>query len=150
MQGTVPSITDQRDKNPDNAPANASYLLIRAVRGAKVLAYYIYLGDNNTTDFNVRANVHYRLAISILGDSEVDTRVSSYTLNVYDSYAENAIGGYCTYDVMGELFVEVEGRSGAPDAAGTHHGLAGRQGSPARGRCFHRHGRDLELADQPG
>ena len=107
MQGTVPSITDQRDKNPDNAPANASYLLIRAVRGAKVLAYYIYLGDNNTTDFNVRANVHYRLAISILGDSEVDTRVSSYTLNVYDSYAENAIGGYCTYDVMGELFVEI-------------------------------------------
>ena len=28
MQGTVSSITDQRDKNPDNAPANASYLLI--------------------------------------------------------------------------------------------------------------------------
>lgn len=55
------------------------------------------------------ANVHYRLAISILGDSEVDTRVSSYTLDVYDSYAGNTIGGYCTYDVMGELFVEVEG-----------------------------------------
>ena len=79
------------------------------------MAYYIYLGDNNTTDFNVRANVHYRLAISILGDSEVVTRVSSYTLNVYDSYAENAIGGYCTYDVMGELFVEVEGAP-APEA----------------------------------
>ena len=53
MQGIVASITDQRQKNPDNAPANASYLLIRAVRGSKVLAYYIYLGGNNTSDFKV-------------------------------------------------------------------------------------------------
>lgn len=82
MQGTVPSITDQRAKNADNAPENASYLLIRAVRGAKALAYYVYLGENNTSDFNVRANTHYRFNISILGDSEVDTRVSSYELNV--------------------------------------------------------------------
>ena len=71
MQGTVSAITDQRQKNPDNAPANASYLLIRAVRGAKVLAYYIYLGGNNTSDFNVRTNVHYRFNISILGDGEI-------------------------------------------------------------------------------
>ncbi len=150
MQGTVPSITDQRDKNPDNAPANASYLLIRAVRGAKVLAYYIYLGDNNTTDFNVRANVHYRLAISILGDSEVDTRVSSYTLNVYDSYAENAIGGYCTYDVMGELFVEVEGDP-APLTLRGH--ITASQGDRDRllvDDASIGTGRDLELANQPG
>ena len=109
MQGTVPSITDQRDKNAGNAPENASYLLIRAVRGAKALAYYVYLGENNTSDFNVRANTHYRFNISILGDSEVDTRVSSYELNVYDTYGGNMIGGYCTYDIMGELFIEVDG-----------------------------------------
>ena len=53
MQGTVSAITDQRQKNPENAPANASYLLIRAVRGSKILAYYIYLGGNNTSDFKV-------------------------------------------------------------------------------------------------
>ena len=109
MQGTVPSITDQRAKNADNAPETASYLLIRAVRGAKALAYYVYLGENNTSDFNVRANTHYRFNISILGDSEVDTRVSSYELNVYDTYGDNMIGGYCTYDIMGELFIEVDG-----------------------------------------
>lgn len=40
MQGMVAAITDQRQKNPENAPANASYLLIRAVRGSKILAYY--------------------------------------------------------------------------------------------------------------
>ena len=77
MQGMVAAITDQRQKNPENAPANASYLLIRAVRGSKILAYYIYLGGNNTSDFNVRANAHYRLNISILGDSEVDTRIAA-------------------------------------------------------------------------
>ena len=45
MQGSVASITDQRQKNPDNAPANASYLLIRAVRGSKVLqTQYFDLG----------------------------------------------------------------------------------------------------------
>ena len=60
MQGRVPLITDQRQKNRDNAPSRASYLLIRAVRGTKILAYYVYLGENNTSDFNVRANVHYR------------------------------------------------------------------------------------------
>lgn len=108
-QGRVPSITHQRQKNPDNAPPNASYLLIRAVRGSKVLAYYIYLGGNNTSDFNVRANVHYRLNISILGDSDVDTRVSSYSLNVHDTYAESAIGGYCTYDPSRMLAVEIDG-----------------------------------------
>ena len=94
MQGMVAAITDQRQKNPENAPANASYLLIRAVRGSKILAYYIYLGGNNTSDFNVRANMHSRLNISILGDSEVDTRISSYALNVHDTYEGNTIGGY--------------------------------------------------------
>ena len=150
MQGTIPSITDQRQKNPDNAPANASYLLIRAVRGAKVLAYYIYLGDNNTSDFNVRANVHYRLNISILGDSEVDTRVSSYTLNVYDTYEGNTIGGYCTYDVMGELFVEVDGDP-APLTLRGH--ITASQGDKKRllvDDASIGSGRDLELANQPG
>ncbi|MCD8034805.1 MAG: DUF4906 domain-containing protein [Alistipes sp.] len=150
MQGTIPSITDQRQKNPDNAPANASYLLIRAVRGAKVLAYYIYLGGNNTSDFNVRANVHYRLAISILGDSEVDTRVSSYTLNVYDSYAENAIGGYCTYDVMGELFVEVEGDPAPLTLRGHITALQGDKERLLVDDASIGSGRDLELANQPG
>ena len=109
MQGIVASITDQRQKNPDNAPANASYLLIRAVRGEKVLAYYIYLGGNNTSDFNVRANCHYRLNISILGDNEVDTSISSYAVNVHDTYEENAIGGYCVYNPSQMLAVEIDG-----------------------------------------
>ena len=149
-QGTVSSITDQRQKNPDNAPANASYLLIRAVRGEKVLAYYVYLGGNNTSDFNVRANCHYRLNISILGDNEVDTRISSYAVNVHDTYEENAIGGYCVYNPSQMLAVEIDG-SPAPLTLRGHIGViqgdAGSfclNGSPIGDGC------ELTLTEQPG
>ena len=117
-QGTVSSITDQRQKNPDNAPANASYLLIRAVRGSKVLAYYIYLGGNNTSDFNVRANVHYRLDISILGDKEAGTRVSFYTLRIRDDFDDYNYGGYCLSDGTRYLYIDVD----SPDGTGPDRG----------------------------
>ncbi len=150
MQGVVATITDQKQKNPENAPANASYLLIRAVRGSKVLAYYIYLGGNNTSDFNVRANVHYRFNISILGDSEVDTRISSYAVNVHDTYEENSVGGYCSYNPFQMLAVEIDG-SPAPltlrGRIGVAQGNAGAfclNGSPVG------EGRDLTLPEQPG
>ena len=150
MQGVVSSITDQWDKNVDNAPENASYLLIRATRGAKALAYYVYLGENNTSDFNVRANTHYRFNISILGDSEVDTRVSSYVLNVYDTYGDNMIGGYCTYDIMGELFIEVDGDP-APLTLRGH--ISASQGDMNRflvDDVSIETGLDLSLPNQPG
>lgn len=46
-QGTVSSITDQRDKNADNAPACASYLMIRA-RAATGLSIIGYIWDGIT------------------------------------------------------------------------------------------------------
>ena len=125
MQGTVSSITDQRQKNPENAPANASYLLIRAVRGAKVLAYYVYLGGNNTSDFNVRANVHYRLNISILGDKEVDTRISSYTLRVRDDFDDYNYGGYCLLDGTRYLYIDVDSPDGTAPTRGRLEVLSG-------------------------
>lgn len=108
-QGTVAGITSQRDKNRDNAPTHASYLMIRAVRGEKVLAYRVYLGENNTSDFNVRGNTHHTLDIAILGDDEVDTRVCGYTLSVWDDLAEDACGGYCPVDPQRSLYIAVEG-----------------------------------------
>ena len=125
MQGTVSAITDQRQKNPDNAPANASYLLIRAVRGAKVLAYYIYLGGNNTSDFNVRTNVHYRFNISILGDGEVDTRISSYTLRVRDDFDDYNYGGYCLLDGTRYLYIDVDSPDGTAPTRGRLEVLSG-------------------------
>ena len=150
MQGRVPLITDQRQKNRDNAPSRASYLLIRAVRGTKILAYYVYLGENNTSDFNVRANVHYRLDISILGDSEVDTRISSYAVSVHDTYGENTVGGYCTYNPSQMLAVEIDGNPAPLTLRGHITVVRGDAGAFCVNGVAINGGCDLTLTEQPG
>lgn len=110
-QGSVPGIVTQQQKNLDNAPEHAVFLLIRALRGSRVLDYRVYLGENNTTDFNVRPNTHHTLDICILGDNEVDTRVHGYTLTVWDDLAGGACGGYCPVDPQRSLYIAVEGNA---------------------------------------
>ncbi len=110
-QGTVSGITTQREKNRDNAPAYATFLLIRAMRGERVLDYRVYLGENNTTDFNVLSNTHHTLHISVLGDNEVDTRVHGYTLTVWDDLANDACGGYCPVNPQRSLCIGIEGNT---------------------------------------
>lgn len=75
-----------------------------------MLDYRVYLGENNTTDFNVRPNTHHTLDICILGDNEVDTRVHGYTLTVWDDLAGGACGGYCPGSIR-------SGRSTSPSKA---------------------------------
>ena len=117
-QGTVPSITDQRDKTADNAPACASYLMIRATRGSRILDYRIYLGENNTTDFNVGRNTAHTLDITISGDNEVDTRVHGYTLSVTDDFESNRIGDYCVLPFNASLYVNIERAESEPTLTG--------------------------------
>ena len=117
-QGTVPSITDQRDKNADNAPAYASYLMIRAARGNRTLYYRVYLGRNNTTDFNVERNTSHTLDITISGDNEVDTRVLGYTLSVTDDFESNRIGSYCVLPFNASLYVNIERTKSEPTLTG--------------------------------
>lgn len=83
--------------------------MIRATRNGKVLAYRVYLGENNTTNFDVRPNTFHTLHITILGDNEVDTRVNSYTVSVHDDIEEEGFGGYCCQDSQRELIVTVDG-----------------------------------------
>ena len=117
-QGTVPSITDQRDKNADNAPSCASYLMIRAARGNRTLYYRVYLGRNNTTDFNVERNTSHTLDITISGDNEVDTRVHGYTLSVTDDFESNRIGDYCVLPFNASLYVNIERAEREPTLTG--------------------------------
>ena len=117
-QGTVSSITDQRDKNADNAPACASYLMIRAARGNRTLYYRVYLGRNNTTDFNVGRNTAHTLDITISGDNEVDTRVHGYTLSVTDDFESNRIGDYCVLPFNASLYVNIERAESEPTLTG--------------------------------
>lgn len=115
LQGTNMSITEQRQKNRYHAPRHASYLLIRALRGGKVLAYRVYLGENNTSDFNVRANHHYRLRISIRNDDEADARIDSYEVAVWDDFEEQSLEGLCYAAENGRLHVGIAFRGERPD-----------------------------------
>ena len=113
-QGTVGTITDQRQKSADNAPTHASYLLIQATRGERVLTYRVYLGENNTDNFDVRRNTFHTLNITIRGDDEIDTRMSGYTVSVWDDLEDGGCNGYCIADSPKHLYVRVESSGDAP------------------------------------
>ncbi|MCD8275883.1 MAG: DUF4906 domain-containing protein [Alistipes sp.] len=119
------SITDQRDKNAVNAPTYASYMLIRTTKGDKVQTYSVYLGKNNTSDFNIQANTHYRFKITILGDNEIDSRVTTYSVTVSDDFDSTRIGDYCTCQGVNHLRLHVESTNADPKLTGQIELLAG-------------------------
>lgn len=114
LQGTVPSITSQRGKNRDNAPRFATRMLIRAARGNRILDYTVFLGENNTDNFDVRRNTFHTLDIHILGDDEIDTRMHGYSVSVEDDFDRNHLGGYCVLPYSASLDVLVERSAAAP------------------------------------
>lgn len=124
-QGENLSITNQRDKSAANAPTYASYMLIRTTKGDKVQTYSVYLGKNNTSDFNIRANTHYRFKITILGDDEIDSRVTTYSVTVSDDFDSTRIGDYCTYQGVNHLRLHVESTNADPKLTGQIELLAG-------------------------
>lgn len=81
LQGVNASISDQRDKSAANAPAAATFLDIRAAAEGQEIAYRIYPGANNTTDFNLERNHHYVIDATIRGTNAIDTRVSTVKLS---------------------------------------------------------------------
>lgn len=114
-QGTVPTIQTQRQRNEDNAPAHATYIQIFArYNETRKVSYVVYLGENNTTDFNVRPNQVQVLSITIKGIDAVDTRMDSYILDhVFDP---DRIGDYCIPGTLGGYFML---RGGKTDKAVT-------------------------------
>lgn len=108
-QGTVASITDPRERNARNAPPCASYLLIRALdKQNRVLLYRVYLGENDTSDFNVQANGHYRFRIAIRGENLLDARVATYTVLLKDNFYLSEMSGYNRYLTSYLLAAKVE------------------------------------------
>ena len=76
-QGDVPSITTQQQKCAANAPQGATYVRIKAQKDGLQMTYDVYLGENNTSNFDVRRNSVQTLDIRIKGDNEVDARIRS-------------------------------------------------------------------------
>ena len=77
-QGTVASITKPTDKAPANAPACATYMRILADGPGKLMEYIVYLGENSTSNFDVRRNTKHTMNLYIKGENEIDNRVSVY------------------------------------------------------------------------
>ncbi len=124
-QGENTAITDPRQKDAAHAPAHASFLRLRARRGNRILTYAVYLGENTTTNFDELANRHYRLNISILGDRDIDTRMSAYTVRVWDDFDDYNYGGYCLLNGTRYLHIDVECYDGTAPVRGHLKVLSG-------------------------
>ena len=89
-QGENISINEQQQKNETRAPQYATYIAITGEADGIKVMYRIYLGENNTTDFNVTRNRVYIIDARILGMNTIDWRVSTAELSVVpfaESYA---------------------------------------------------------------
>ena len=92
-QGTVAGIGSQDGKNQSVAPEEATYIYIEGEADGVKVAYRIYPGENNTTDFNIVRNRVYNIDARILGMNTVDWRVSTAEVAVTplaESYAPGA------------------------------------------------------------
>ncbi|MFI3303995.1 MAG: DUF4906 domain-containing protein [Rikenellaceae bacterium] len=76
LSGENTKITDESDKSEANAPSTAAYLEITAETSLAWVTYKVYLGENNTSDFNIRRNTIYDVEISIYSADESDFRTT--------------------------------------------------------------------------
>lgn len=129
-RGEVPGIASQQQKCAGNAPAGATFLRIRAQREGKLLTYDVYLGENNTTNFDVRRNTVHTLNIVIKGENTVDTRVDAFEVGISDNfpYEGYQFEGYCMYDPGKRLTITVDDPSKAGNLTATIRFLQGQSG----------------------
>ena len=118
-QGNVPSITTQQQKCSENAPQGATFVRIKAQREGLQLTYDVYLGENNTSNFDVRRNSVQTLNIIIKGKNEVDARVHSFGAEISDELPDPAFNTslqeYCWYkNGVNNLTIKVD----KPDITG--------------------------------
>lgn len=130
-RGEVPGIASQEQKCAGNAPIGATFLRIKAQREGKLLTYDVYLGENNTTNFDVRRNMVYTLNIVIKGENAVDTRVDAFEVGISDNfpYEGYRFEGYCLYEPGRQLTITVDDPQKAGNLSATVRFVAGKSGA---------------------
>ena len=98
-QGEVAGIGSQQQKDQTRAPEHATYIAIAGEADGTQVVYRIYLGENNTTDFNVGRNRVYNIDARILGMNTVDWRVSTAELTVTPFVGNHAPGEPATSEL---------------------------------------------------
>lgn len=74
-RGVNISISQQKDKSSAKAPAKATYVVIHGLVGTVTVTWTVYLGENNTSDFNIKRNGNYTYNITLNDVAATDTRV---------------------------------------------------------------------------
>lgn len=92
-RGVNNSISQQSDKTSGNAPADhATYIEINGIlNNGLVVNWKVYLGANNTNNFNIKRNCQYTYNIT-LNNKYSDTRVTinnSYVINLSETGTAN-------------------------------------------------------------
>ena len=92
------SATGEYEKNKANAPdGQGDYCTYVEIKGfyrlgelVNAVTYHVYLGENNTDDYNVFRNTHYEVTATIKGQDRIDTRINEFTPDNYLDYTEDS------------------------------------------------------------
>ena len=131
-RGEVSSITTQQQKCAANAPQGATYVRIKARKDGLQMTYDVYLGENNTSNFDVRRNTVQTLDIRIKGDNEIDARIHSFEVKISDDLPDAEFGrtsDRCIYATGKRLSIAVMDREKAGDLSAEIRLVAGVRGA---------------------
>ena len=110
-QGKVPHIISQEQKCAEYAPADATYVRVTATDKGKQLTFDVYLGENNTSNFDVRRNTAQTLDISLKGENDVDARLDKFEVTIEDDFQDTnyrvTTHDYCTHSADKNLYLTV-------------------------------------------
>lgn len=128
-RGVVGSITAQKDKDENRAPKNATYVVINGGTPDYKATWWVYLGENETSDFNMKRNSRYTYTITLNRPGDVDTRVEVEELlcaikggnsNCYMVKPGATVA--IPVERANESFIELDGSTYSP-ASKTYHQL---------------------------
>lgn len=105
------------------------------------MTYDVYLGENNTSNFDVRRNTVQTLDIRIKGNNEVDARIHSFEVKISDDLPDAEFGrtsDRCIYATGKRLSIAVMDREKAGDLSAKIRLVAGASGSVAGRRTQRR------------
>lgn len=131
-RGEVTSITTQQQKCAANAPQGATFVRIKAQQDGLEMTYDVYLGENNTSNFDVRRNTVQTLDIRIKGRNEIDARIHSFEVKISDDLPDAEFGrtkDRCIYATGKRLSIAVANRAKAGDLSAKIRLVAGANGA---------------------
>lgn len=93
-RGVKTTISKQKDKTQANAPGNATYVTISGKIGTVTATWIVFLGANNTNNFNIKRNCNYTVNITLNDAAVADTRVTVVFTGVEDLSAAGTANCY--------------------------------------------------------